>query len=100
VGVRISTRCARPSADVTVNSSARKAGDETDGGLSNPPGLIVNLAGSRIFSWPPAGAVPLLPGVPGPGAVEVGIAPVEAGVLEAAVVLAPAGAVVAGVPPV
>jgi hypothetical protein len=79
---------------------ARNAGDETDEGLSNPPGLIVKLAGSRIFSWPPAGALPLLPGVPGPGAVEVAIGPVEAGVLEAAVVLGPVGADVAGVPPV
>jgi hypothetical protein len=60
----------------------------------------VKLTGSRIFSSPPAGALPLLPGVPGPGAVEVGTAPAEPGVLEDGLVLGAVAADVASVPPV
>ncbi len=48
--------CAAPSPERIVSWTARNAGEVTVGGTSEPPGRIVNVAGTRTFADPPAGA--------------------------------------------
>jgi hypothetical protein len=66
--VASTTRCARPSPDATVTSTATNAGADTLGGLSTPPARIVNVAGTRTFVAPPAGGNDVVVvGAPAPG---------------------------------
>jgi hypothetical protein len=52
--------CARPSPERTVTRTARKAGADTDGGSSEPPARIENVAGTRALTDPPAGCLEAL----------------------------------------
>jgi hypothetical protein len=97
VGVRRSTRWALPSPDITVSWIARNAGEETDDGVTAPPGPIVNVAGKRTRFAPPAGGGAGGGGdvVVRAGAVEL---PVEVLVCEVELVLVAGGAVVVAAP--
>ncbi len=48
--------CATPSPETTVSSTGRFAGEDTVGGFRPPPERIVNVAGTRAFVEPVAGA--------------------------------------------
>jgi hypothetical protein len=50
--------CGRASDELTVNSTARKAGEETLRGDSAGPGHSVKVAGTRALVDPPVGAAP------------------------------------------
>jgi hypothetical protein len=74
---------------------ARKAGEETEAGVSRPPERTVKSAGRRILSCPGAGALPVAPGVPGPGPDDV-VALDAVGVAEVLVLVAETELEVAG----
>ena len=61
VGVRSITLCDRPSPETTVTWTGMCAGAVIVGGLSDPPGTIVNVAGIRASS----GGAPPVAGAPG-----------------------------------
>jgi hypothetical protein len=71
LGVRTRTRCGLPSAEITVRSTARKAGEETERGSRAPPGRTLNVAGRRTRVEPPAGAVVPVDPPAGPGCAVV-----------------------------
>jgi hypothetical protein len=60
VGVRIKTWWLWPSVELTVTSSAMKAGVDTVGGVSLPPAPIVKIDGTRTLVAPDVAAAPVV----------------------------------------